>query len=277
MRPSRGPSGRLVWGPQGSPQPSLRSAEGRGGLTGEGAPCQPAGAPAALQGKEGGPPCFIRPPEARACPGAEGPAEHRRGEGGSGSGLLLQRRRRLESELDNLRRKRATHNSSSVSGYSFSSRRCEKRWLSHAATIDQQTLFPSLSVRPGGAFDLREAVDREHQQYGHLLSAERGGEMDKGGPSLAAAINGELFHLRETAPAASSSSAPARRLQGIVSVGPPEGASGFDPQNMWEAFKGAPQDYLLFLWFLLNICLAGCFCSWLCTQRSYQKAVIVSP
>lgn len=71
--------------------------------------------------------------------------------------------------------------------------------------------------------------------------------------------------------------APVRRLQNFVSIGPPDGVSGFDAQNMWDAFKGAPQDYMLVLWFLLNICLACCFCSWLCTQRSYQKAVMVSP
>ena len=71
--------------------------------------------------------------------------------------------------------------------------------------------------------------------------------------------------------------APVRRLQNVVSIGPPDGYTGFDPQNMWEAFKGAPQDYLLFLCFLLHAFLAGCFCSWLCTQRSYQKAVVVSP
>lgn len=75
----------------------------------------------------------------------------------------------------------------------------------------------------------------------------------------------------------STSGAPHRRLQNIVNIGPPEGAAGFDAQNMWDAFKKAPQDYLLLLWFLLNVCLLGCFCSWLCTQRSYQKAVMVSP
>ncbi|CDJ41723.1 hypothetical protein, conserved [Eimeria tenella] len=79
------------------------------------------------------------------------------------------------------------------------------------------------------------------------------------------------------AAAAAGVGAPPRRLQNVVNIGPPDGYSGFDPQNMWEAFKGAPQDYLLLLWFTLNLFLVGCFCSWMCTQRSYQKAVVVSP
>lgn len=71
--------------------------------------------------------------------------------------------------------------------------------------------------------------------------------------------------------------APVRRLQNVISVGPPDGYTGFDAQNMWNAFKSAPQDYLLVGWFVLNLLLAGCFCSWMCSQRNYQKAVMVSP
>lgn len=95
--------------------------------------------------------------------------------------------------------------------------------------------------------------------------------------ALAGLGSSRSLDMDEAESAFGTPGAPTRRLQNIVSIGPPEGAGGFDTQNMWEAFKGAPQDYLLFLWFLLNLCLAGCFCSWMCTQRNYQKAVMVSP
>ncbi|OEH79795.1 hypothetical protein cyc_07175 [Cyclospora cayetanensis] len=94
-----------------------------------------------------------------------------------------------------------------------------------------------------------------------------------GGESIAPFV----FQSRRAEDSPEAFGAPRRRLENIVSIGRPDGDTGFDAQKMWVAFKGAPQDYLLFVWFIVNIFLAGCFCSWLCTQRSYQKAVMVSP
>ncbi|PFH31378.1 hypothetical protein BESB_028130 [Besnoitia besnoiti] len=70
-----------------------------------------------------------------------------------------------------------------------------------------------------------------------------------------------------------------RRLQAssTIQVGPPEGYTGFSVDHLWNAFLSGPQEYMLFLWFLVCLVMFACFCSWSCRQRSFQKAVLVSP
>ncbi|KYF40524.1 hypothetical protein TGARI_277880 [Toxoplasma gondii ARI] len=62
-----------------------------------------------------------------------------------------------------------------------------------------------------------------------------------------------------------------------IQVGPPETYTGFSVDALWSAFLSAPQEYFLFLWFLTSLAMFACFCSWVCEQRSFQRAVLVSP
>ncbi|PHJ24194.1 transmembrane protein [Cystoisospora suis] len=72
---------------------------------------------------------------------------------------------------------------------------------------------------------------------------------------------------------------PPRRLYSstTIQVGPPADYSGFSFEDLWSAFKSSPQEYFLLLWFLACFFMFCLFCSWLCRQRSFQKAVLVSP
>lgn len=72
---------------------------------------------------------------------------------------------------------------------------------------------------------------------------------------------------------------PPRRLYSstTIQVGPPADYSGFSFDDLWNAFKSSPQEYLLLLWFVASLFMFCSFCSWLCRQRSFQKAVLVSP
>ncbi|KFG32249.1 putative transmembrane protein [Toxoplasma gondii p89] len=62
-----------------------------------------------------------------------------------------------------------------------------------------------------------------------------------------------------------------------IQVGPPETYTGFSVDALWSAFLSAPQEYFLVLWFLTSLAMFACFCSWVCEQRSFQRAVLVSP
>ncbi|CBZ56388.1 conserved hypothetical protein [Neospora caninum Liverpool] len=62
-----------------------------------------------------------------------------------------------------------------------------------------------------------------------------------------------------------------------VQVGPPETYTGFSVDALWSAFLSGPQEYFLCLWFLSSMAMFGCFCSWICQQRTFQRAVLVSP